>query len=69
MAPEEQQRRMQRLRGEGPAKLSGKGRGDIHYRLTIDVPRSLNREQKKAVDDLASVMNGNPRERLFGERR
>jgi molecular chaperone DnaJ len=60
---------VQRLRGEGPSKLSGKGRGDIHYRLTIDVPRSLNREQKKAVDDLASVMNGNPRERLFEERR
>jgi molecular chaperone DnaJ len=60
---------VQRLRGEGPSKLGGKGRGDIHYRLTIDVPRSLSREQKKAVDDLASVMNGNPRERLFGERR
>jgi molecular chaperone DnaJ len=59
---------VQRLRGEGPAKLGGKGRGDIYYRLTIDVPRSLNREQKKAVDDLASVMNGNPRERLFRER-
>ena len=56
---------VQRLRGEGPAKLSGKGRGDIHYRLTIDVPSSLSREQEKAVDDLASVMNGNPRERLF----
>ena len=60
---------VQRLRGEGPPRLNGKGRGDIHYRLTIDVPRSLNNEQKKAVDDLASVMNGNPRERLFGERR
>jgi molecular chaperone DnaJ len=60
---------VQRLRGEGPAKLGGKGRGDIHYKLTIDVPRSLSREQKKAVDDLASVMNGNPRERLFGGRR
>ena len=44
---------VQRLRGEGPAKLNGKGRGDIHYRLTIDVPRSLNNEQKQAVDDLA----------------
>jgi hypothetical protein len=33
------------------------------------VPSSLNKDQKKAVDDLASVMNGNPRERLFGERR
>jgi len=59
---------VQRLRGEGPAKLNGKGRGDIHYRLSIDVPRSLSREQKKAVDDLAQVMDGNPRERLFAER-
>ncbi len=59
---------VQRLRGEGPPKLSGKGRGDIHYRLSIDVPRSLNREQQKAVDDLAQVMDGNPRERLFAGR-
>jgi molecular chaperone DnaJ len=56
---------VQRLRGEGPARLGGKGRGDIHYRLTIDVPRSLNREQKDAVEGLAQVMDGNPRERLF----
>src|SRR5207249_5071991 len=56
---------VQRLRGEGPPKLGGKGRGDIHYRLSIDVPRSLSREQKRAVDDLAQVMDGNPRERLF----
>src|ERR687883_1245046 len=50
---------IQRLRGEGPPKLSNKGRGDIHYRLVIDVPRSLTREQKRAVDDLAQVMDGN----------
>jgi molecular chaperone DnaJ len=56
---------IQRLRGEGPPKLNGKGRGDIHYRLVIDVPRSLNRKQKEAVDELAQVMNGNPRDRLF----
>src|SRR5919202_452061 len=55
---------LQRLRGEGPPRLGGKGRGDIHYRLVIDVPRSLSREQKRAVDDLAEVMNGNPRERM-----
>jgi molecular chaperone DnaJ len=59
---------VQRLRGEGPPKLDGKGRGDIHYRLNIDVPSSLSREQEKAVDELAQVMNGNPRERLFTER-
>jgi molecular chaperone DnaJ len=56
---------VQRLRGEGPPKLSGRGRGDIHYRLAIDVPRSLSREQREAVDDLAAVMDGNPRERLM----
>src|SRR3954464_8292008 len=56
---------VRRLRGEGPPKLSGKGRGDIHYRLVIDVPRSLDSKQKAAVDDLAAVMNGNPRDRLF----
>ena len=32
---------LQRLRGEGPPILGGKGRGDIHYRFVIDVPRSL----------------------------
>ena len=57
---------VQRLRGEGPPRLNGRGRGDIHYRLTVDVPRSLSKEQKEAVDELANVMNGNPRERLFG---
>jgi molecular chaperone DnaJ len=57
---------IQRLRGEGPPRLNGRGRGDIHYRLTVDVPRSLSKEQKDAVDELANVMNGNPRERLFG---
>jgi molecular chaperone DnaJ len=56
---------VQRLRGEGPARLNGKGRGDIHYRLVIDVPSSLSKEQEQAVDELAGVMNGNPREGLF----
>jgi molecular chaperone DnaJ len=60
---------VQRLRGEGPPRLSGRGRGDIHYRLTIDVPRTLTREEREAVDDLAAVMNGNPRERLLANRK
>ncbi|MEA2348779.1 MAG: molecular chaperone DnaJ [Thermoleophilaceae bacterium] len=59
---------VQRLRGEGPQRLGGKGRGDIHYRLNIDVPKSLSSEQEKAVDDLAGVMSDNPRENLFGDR-
>jgi molecular chaperone DnaJ len=56
---------VQRLRGEGPPKLGGRGRGDIHYKLTIDVPRSLNKKQKQAVDSLADATPENPRERLF----
>jgi len=58
---------VQRLRGEGPPRLAGKGRGDIRYRLVIDVPSSLDRDQERAIDDLAEVMNGNPRERLLAD--
>jgi molecular chaperone DnaJ len=56
---------VQRLRGEGPPRLKGKGRGDIHYRFVIDVPSTLSEEQQAAVDELSKVMNGDPRERLF----
>ncbi len=56
---------VQRLRGEGPARLGGKGRGDIHYRFVIDVPASLSAEQSEAVDKLSEVMNGDPRAKLF----
>jgi molecular chaperone DnaJ len=56
---------VQRLRGEGPPRLGGKGRGDIHYRFVIDVPASLSPEQDDAIDRLSKVMNGNPRAELF----
>jgi molecular chaperone DnaJ len=58
---------VQRLRGEGSPKLRGKGRGDIHYRFTIDLPTQLTPEQQQAVEQLSQVMNGNPRERLFAD--
>jgi molecular chaperone DnaJ len=60
---------VQRLRGEGPPRLGGRGRGDIHYRLEIDVPTNLSREQREAVDELAAVINGDPRERLLSQRK
>jgi molecular chaperone DnaJ len=60
---------VQRLRGEGPAKLDKSARpprGDIHYRFVIDVPGSLSPEQSDAVDKLSEVMGGSdPRARLF----
>jgi molecular chaperone DnaJ len=60
---------VQRLRGEGPPKLSGKGRGDIHYRFRIEIPKSLTKEQKQAIEELSKVMNGNPRADLLSRAR
>jgi molecular chaperone DnaJ len=60
---------VQRLRGEGPPRLGGKGNGDIRYRFVIDVPQDLSAEQDDAVDRLSQVMNGNPRAKLFAQSR
>jgi molecular chaperone DnaJ len=61
---------VQRLRGEGPPRPKGRGRGDIHYRLEIEVPRDLSREQKRALGEFAETLNDhNPRERLMREAR
>lgn len=60
---------VQRLRGEGAPLLGGKGRGDIRYRFTIELPRSLTAEQREAVERLRQTMDGNPRERLFNRGR
>jgi molecular chaperone DnaJ len=58
---------VQRIRGEGPVRLGGKGHGDIHYRFVIDIPSSLSAEQREAVEQLSKVMNGNPRAKLFAQ--
>jgi molecular chaperone DnaJ len=60
---------VQRLRDESPEKLSGRGRGDIHYRFKIEVPKSLTKEQKNAMEELSKVMNGNPRADLLARAR
>ena len=33
--------------------------------FVIDVPPTLTKEQQELVDDLARVLNGNPRERVL----
>jgi len=66
VAPGTRHGTVQRLRGEGPPKLGApKDRGDIHYKFVIDVPETLTEEQSEAVAKLQSVMNGDPRARLF----
>jgi molecular chaperone DnaJ len=57
---------IQRLRGEGPPKPRGKGRGDVRYRLEIELPQELTEEQQKIVDELAESLNGSdPRAELL----
>src|SRR4029079_13362209 len=67
--PATQHGTVQRRRGEGPPKLTGRGRGDMRYRLLIDEPSPLRKEQPEVVDELATVINGNPRESLLSHRR
>jgi molecular chaperone DnaJ len=58
---------LQRLRGEGPPRLNGSGRGDIRYRFLIDVPATLSPQAEAKVDELAAVMDGDPRAKLFAQ--
>jgi molecular chaperone DnaJ len=68
VAPGTRHGSVQRLRGEGPPKPKGVGRGDIRYRLEIEVPAELSEEQSEAVEKLAEALNGsNPREELLRE--
>jgi molecular chaperone DnaJ len=65
VAPGTKHGTVQRLRGEGPPRAGGKGRGDIRYRFVIDVPEKLSPEQDEAIDRLSRATNGNPRANLF----
>jgi len=57
---------VQRLRGEGPPRPGGRGRGDIRYRLEIEMPTELTDEQAEAVEQLAKALNGgDPRAELL----
>ena len=49
---------IQRLKGEGAPKARGRGRGDIRYRLEIDMPAKLTPEQEEAAEKLAEAFNG-----------
>lgn len=73
VAPGTQTGTIQRLKGEGPPKTGGRNkgaRGDIRYRLEVTVPKDLDDEQRKAVDQLAESLNGvDPRSELLAKAR
>jgi molecular chaperone DnaJ len=59
---------VQRLRGEGAPKTKGRGKGDIRYRLEIEMPEKLTKEQEEAAAKLAEAFNGSdPRAELLAE--
>ncbi len=76
ISPGTQHGSVQRLRGEGPPRptstaaaktAAGSSRGDIYYRIRIDVPKELSDEQREAVEKLADALNGqNPRATMLG---
>ncbi|MDD4870722.1 MAG: molecular chaperone DnaJ [Kiritimatiellae bacterium] len=45
-----------RLKGKGVPNVEGYGRGDLHVRVVAEVPVRLNGRQRKALSDLAQVM-------------
>ncbi len=66
VAPGTRHGTVQRLRGEGPPKPKGSGRGDIRYRLEIAIPADLSEEQSEAVEKLGETLNGSdPRAELL----
>jgi molecular chaperone DnaJ len=41
------------LRAKGMPNVSGRGRGDLHVRLRVSVPRKLTRDQRQQLEELA----------------
>ncbi len=58
VAPGTRHGAIQRLKGEGPPRPKGRGRGDIRYRLEIEVPKELSEDQAEAAEKLAEAFNG-----------
>jgi molecular chaperone DnaJ len=44
------------FRGKGMPNVSGRGRGALHVKVSVDVPRKLSKEQKKLVEQLGKTM-------------
>ena len=57
--------RQLRIRGQGPPKLKGGGRGDLIARLRLTVPKKLTKKEREALEELQKVSRENPREALF----
>ena len=48
------------FRGKGMPSVSGRGRGALHVRVVVDVPRKLSKDQKKLIEQLGKTMAEDP---------
>jgi molecular chaperone DnaJ len=44
-----------RLRDQGVPSVSGRGRGDLHIRITVEVPKHLTNAQREALELFAKT--------------
>jgi len=44
-----------RLRSQGVPSLSGRGRGDLHVRVRVEIPKHLNAAQKQALENFSRL--------------
>ncbi|MBA3888622.1 MAG: molecular chaperone DnaJ [Acidobacteria bacterium] len=53
-----------KVRGKGMPNVAGRGHGDLHVIARVTVPKKLNRDQKRLLEELARTL---PQERLDDE--
>ncbi len=53
---------MFRLRGKGVQFLQGPGRGDHYVHVSVRIPSSLTEEQRRLLEQFASLEGENPSE-------
>jgi molecular chaperone DnaJ len=54
-----------RVRGRGAPRLNSEGRGDLLARLRVQVPSTLTKQQREALERFANLDKRDPRETLF----
>ena len=55
IAPGTESGKIFRLRGRGMESAEGRGRGDLHIKVTVEVPVGLNSKQKKILKDFVDA--------------
>jgi molecular chaperone DnaJ len=54
-----------RIREQGFPMLGRKGRGNLHVKININVPKSMNEEQKRALFEYAKSMGEVPKDAKY----